>query len=118
MYERAAEDGSFGSESKSNENEAECAPVRHSVPIPCLTDNFPIVNSIVQKYVGTLVSLAQGRNGASSALISLTRCLPGTDHGRRSRHVDLDHLAVQQSSRPHRFVGPPSIPRDRGQLGR
>lgn len=33
MYERAAEDGSFGSESKSNENEAD----------------------IVQKYVGTLV---------------------------------------------------------------
>ncbi|GAA5977517.1 hypothetical protein JCM10908_005000 [Rhodotorula pacifica] len=34
MYERAAEDGSFGSESKSNENEAD----------------------IVQKYVGTLIS--------------------------------------------------------------
>jgi DNA polymerase alpha-associated DNA helicase A len=56
MHERSSEDGSFGSESKSNENEAEYVYFLSST-ILTLVDSLSSPSSIVFKYVQTLVRL-------------------------------------------------------------
>lgn len=121
MYERAAEDGKFGSDSKSNENEAEyvlafLAALSRKGTRTHLASHY---RRIVRQYVEILV-----RPSLSLTLLLLpVRRSPSpspTDPGQRQRPAGLNqhHLAVQRPGRPPRVARPLAVPRRRDRLGR